>query len=278
MEFPLYDGPIPGAIDTSDREHEFLRDDGKILSRAITRPTLRVFPAAPRVATGAAVVVCPGGGYIMLNMRQGGAEICARFAELGITALLLKYRLPSDESMTRKELGPLQDARRALAVARSRAREWNIDPARIGMVGLSAGGHLVSCVGTGVAPSGDPALDAPPAFMVLVFPVISFSDGLAHVGSRNALLGERASAETIAAYSTELRVTARTPPTWLTHARDDTVVTVENSLRFHQALKERGVPTELLLYERGDHGFGVVNPTSEVRWIDRAVTWVNGLG
>jgi acetyl esterase/lipase len=269
MEFPLYDGPIPGAIAGPDREAEFLRDDGKLLLRDVSRPTLRVFRADPATAGGAAVIVCPGGGYVSLNMRQGGAEIAARFAELGVTAILLKYRLPSPTTMERTEIGPPQDARRALAVVRARAREWAIDPVRIGMVGLSAGGHLVSCIGTGVASTGD----APPAFMVLAFPVISFVDGLAHIGSRQALLGASPSPERIAEYSTDQRVGPRTPPTWLTHARDDDIVRIENAERFQAALRRHGVPTAAHWYERGGHGFGVVNPTSEERWIDAAVAW-----
>jgi acetyl esterase/lipase len=274
MEFPLYDGPIPGAIATPDREGSWIREDGKYLVRDVTRPTLRVFPAAPDVATGAGIVVCPGGGYAFLNMRQGGTEICARFAELGITAALLKYRLPSDATMTRKELGPLQDARRALAVMRARAREWSVDPARIGMAGLSAGGHLAACVGTGIAPTGDAAVDAPPAFQVLVFPVISFRDDIAHLGSRSALLGPSPSSAQIDAWSAELQAGPRTPPTWLTHAQDDTAVVIENSLRFQAALERHRVPCAMRRYERGGHGFGVVNPTSGVRWMEEAAAWV----
>jgi acetyl esterase/lipase len=276
IELPLYDGPIPNALPVPDTESATVRpSDGKLLVTNVTRPTLTVFPAPAGKANGAAVIVMPGGGYAFLNIRSGGSAVAERFRDLGFTALLLKYRLPSDATMPRKELGPAQDAQRAIAVARARAREWGIE--RVGLLGLSAGGHLASFVGTRSdhcflpEPAG---VDLRPDFLVLVYPVISLADGLAHVGSRTALLGERASAERIAEYSTERHVSPRTPPTFLIHGRDDSVVDYRNSIIFQEALRRHGVPNDLLLYERGPHGFDVVNPHSPVSWSDRAVAWL----
>jgi acetyl esterase/lipase len=276
IELPLYEGPIPNALPVPDTESAAVRpSDGKLLVSNVSRPSLTVFPAPAGKRNGAAVIVMPGGGYAFLNIRNGGSAVAERFRDLGFTALLLKYRLPSDATMPRKEIGPAQDAQRAIAVARTRAREWGVD--RVGVLGLSAGGHLASFVGTRFDRCflpDQPGVDLRPDFQVLVYPVISLADGLAHVGSRTALLGQHATAERIAEYSTELHVSPRTPPTFLVHGRDDTAVDYRNSVVFQEALRRHGVPNDLLLYDRGPHGFDAVNPHSSISWIDRAEDWL----
>jgi acetyl esterase/lipase len=281
MELPLYAGDIPNSLPAEDREAVSIRQsDGRQIVTEVSRPTLTVFPAAAKAAIGAAVIVLPGGGYTMLSNREGGSHIAARFAELGIAAFLLKYRLPSDRTMSRREIGPVQDVQRALEVVRARAAEWGVARDRVGLVGCSAGGHLAAFAGTRFDQdfgATAPGANRRPDFLTLLYPVISFDDGITHLGTRTALIGERPAPERIAAYSADLLVSARTPPTFLVHGLDDSAVSVRNSARFLEALQRHDVACAMHLYERGEHGFGAVNPASPVGWIELAARWVGGL-
>lgn len=219
-------------------------------------PTLT--PYIPKEkATGAAVIVCPGGGYSHLADHEGG-PVAEWLNSVGITAFVLKYRIgPRYHHPT-----PLQDAARAIRLVRSRAAEWKIDPQRIGILGFSAGGHLASTIGThfdsGQASATDPIdrASSRPDLLVLIYPVITMGN-FTHGGSKKQLLGDSPSPELVALLSNELQVTKDTPPTFLVHTANDAAVPVENSLHFAEALRKAGVPFEMHIYERGPHGFGL---------------------
>lgn len=275
----LYPDKIPNEIPGADQEAR--NDDGIVRISNISRPTLTVYLPAKEKATGAAVVICPGGGYGINAFKHEGTDVALELNKAGIAAFVLKYRLPSDRIMKDKSIGPLQDAQQAIKVVRQRAKEWNVDPGRIGIAGFSAGGHLASTAGTHFQKA---LIDNPentsvrPDFMILLYPVVSFTDSIGHIGSRNNLLGKSPSAEMIRSYSNELQVTRQTPPAFLVHAGDDEVVKVANSLRFYEALNKNGIPSELFVFPKGGHGFGLINPTSPDRWMDRCIDWMKGNG
>jgi len=255
---PLYPGEIPNS--TSYKMKEITITEGGYFKgyRNISIPTLAVYLPDPAVATGHAVIICPGGGYGMESYRLEGTVIAEAFAEQGIAAFILKYRLPSDSIMQDKSTGPLQDAQQAIRTVRQRAGDWKVDQGRIGIMGFSAGGHLASTAGTHFNKSYIPNPEETilrPDFLILVYPVISMTDSLTHMGSRNNLLGKNPTAEQVQLFSNELQVTKSTPPSWLTHTGDDTAVPVENSIRFYQALVKNKVPAEMHLYPTGNHGF-----------------------
>ena len=271
--FPLYDGPIPGAMPGKDEES--VNASGHI--EKISRPTITVFKSAKAKPNGVAVIIFPGGGYWINAIQHEGYDVAKRFNDDGITAFVVKYRIPNDKTMTNRETGPLQDAQQAIHVVRSRAKEWNINPDRIGIMGFSAGGHLASTAGTHFSSPVNPALrnsNVRPDFMILVYPVISFIDGVCHTGSRDQLIGKSPSKDKINLYSNELQVTEETPPTFLVHASDDDAVLSENSIRFYQNLMKKNVPAELHIYSKGGHGFGMNNPTTEDKWMDRCLNWM----
>lgn len=218
----------------------------------ISVPTITVYKAPAENATGAAVVVMPGGGYGVVCVEAEGMPIVRELNERGITAVMLKYRLPNQNHLI-----PANDARRAIRMTRARAAEWGIDPKRVGVWGFSAGGHLASTVTT-VFDAGNPASDdavermgSRPDFSVLFYPVISMKEEIVHKGSRQNLMGKE---DLIERYSNELRVTPETPPCFLLHSSDDSVVPAENSLCFYQALVANKVPAACLIFEEGGHG------------------------
>ncbi|MEJ2880423.1 alpha/beta hydrolase [Pedobacter sp. GR22-6] len=254
----------------SDYKIPFAKDGAEV-------PRLTVFRPAKDFSRGTAVIVCSGGSYGGRANSVEGGPACRKLAEAGITAFLLDYRVPRSEWMERKEVVPLTDAQRAIQYVRENAKVYGIDAGRLGIMGFSAGGHLVSTVGTHLSST---LLDNPkgtslrPDFMVLVYPVISFSDSLTHEGSRMNLVGPEITADEIALYSNELQVTGQTPPTYLTSGMDDRIVDVRNSLYFAAALKQHQVPVELFLYEKGDHGYGVFNLKAKLQWIDDCIDWI----
>lgn len=271
--FPLYEGSIPGAI--PGKNEEAINTSGHV--EKISQPTISVFKSPKAKPNGPAVIIFPGGGYWINAIQHEGYDVAKRFNEEGITAFVVKYRIPNEKTMTNRETGPLQDAQQAIHVVRSRAKEWNINPNQIGIMGFSAGGHLASTAGTHFSSPVNPALknsNVRPDFMILVYPVISFIDGVGHMGSRDQLIGKSPSKEKINLYSNELQVTEETPPTFLVHASDDDAVFSENSIRFYQSLVKKNVPAELHIYSKGGHGFGMDNPTTEDKWMDRCLTWM----
>jgi acetyl esterase/lipase len=218
----------------------------------ISIATLTLFPAPKDKATGAVVVVMPGGGYGVVCVEPEGMPIVRELNERGIAAVMLKYRLPN-----RHHLIPANDARRAIRTTRAKAADWGIDPNRVGVWGFSAGGHLASTVATvfdaGDATSTDPVerMSSRPDFAILFYPVISMKEEITHAGSRKSLIGDE---DLVDRYSNELRVTAETPPCFLLHCSDDAGVPVENSIRFYQALRANKVPAACVIFEEGGHG------------------------
>lgn len=243
-------------------------------------PSLTVFPAPADKATGAAVIICPGGGYVRLSMENEGTSAARWFNSIGVTAFVLRYRM-----VEYGHPAPLRDALRAVRLVRSRAADFAVQPDRIGMIGFSAGGHLAASAGTlfdGAEGRTGAALDAVsgrPDFLLLMYPVITMETPHTHRGSRDALLGREATPDLIQSMSLHTRVTKETPPTFLVHTQEDRGVPADNSILFYQALTAAGVPAELHIFEKGPHGFGMrsdLGPTS--RWIDRAEDWMRARG
>jgi acetyl esterase/lipase len=277
---PLYTGSIPNAKETADEETgQYIEDSVYNISK-ISNPTLTIYLPPKEKATGTAVIVCPGGGYWVVSVHHEGVDVAKRFNEMGIAAFVLKYRLPDEKYMTNKEVVPVQDAQRAIQFVRSNANKFHINKDRVGILGFSAGGHLAATAGTHFKTSyisNKKKINLRPDFMILVYPVISFTDSIGHIGSRDRLIGKNPTEEKIKQYSNELQVTPETPPAFLIHAKDDDGVPVENSLTFAAALKRNKVPVEVYLYEKGGHGFGMNNKTSKVKWIELAEQWIKKL-
>ena len=239
-------------------------------------PTITPFLAPKETATGAAVLVLPGGGYARLSDVKEGSEVAKWLNSLGISAFVLKYRLGPRYSQPNQ----LLDAARAMRMVRSRAKEWSVDPGRIAILGFSAGGHLASTLGTkfdaGKHDSKDEIerVSSRPDLMILLYPVISMGE-FTHAGSKKNLLGEGPTPELIKLYSNELQVTKDTPPTFLMHTMTDAGVPVENSMMFASALRKAGVPFEFHLYEQGPHGVGLA-PTNPylASWAQRCADWL----
>lgn len=221
------------------RDKDFLVD--------ISEPRMYAYIAPKEKANGTAVVICPGGGYSGVSAVKEGAEIAKWFNELGVSAFVLYYRMPNGHYEI-----PLKDAQTALSIVQKRAKEWNINKKKIGIMGFSAGGHLASTVGTHFKNKKER-----PAFMILGYPVVTMDKNLTHQGSRDNLLGKNPSDELVKQFSNELRVTKKTPPTFIVHAKDDKAVPIENSENLLKALQKNKVRAELQVYEVGGHGFGM---------------------
>lgn len=248
----------------------------------VTNPNLVVFPAAK--PGGQAVLIIPGGGYRYVVMDKEGYEAAEWLQKRGVTAFVLMYRQPGDSWTNRSDV-PLQDAQRSLRIVRSLAGEYGFNPGRVGVMGFSAGGHLAASLATGFdrdvyEPVDDvDAISARPDFAVLMYPVISMDASIAHMGSRQKLLGENPGDAAIARYSVELNVPAETPPVFLLHASDDEAVVVDNSLRLFDALRAAGVPTDLHVFSEGGHGFGLRYATDKpvAKWIEMTWRWMQAL-
>jgi acetyl esterase/lipase len=261
----LWPDGAPGAHGTSDAD----------------TPALTIYLPSKPQATGTGVVVCPGGGYQHLAMDHEGHQVARWLTSRGIAAFIVKYRLGPgyhDPAM-------LQDVLRAIRVVRARAAELGVRPDRIGVMGFSAGGHLASSAATlfdraaGHPHDGLEGVSSRPDFAVLAYPVITMGQEVTHKGSQTNLLGEHPSAEMTAALSTDRQVTSKTPPTFLFHTDNDTVVPPENSVLFYLALRRAGVPGELHIYENGKHGVGLA-PDDPIlsTWTDRLLAWMRGRG
>ncbi|MCY7351403.1 MAG: alpha/beta hydrolase [Cytophagaceae bacterium] len=278
---PLYgNGPVPNTKVGVQLTEKQETTGGILRISNVQTPTLTVYQPAKGQANGTAVVICPGGGYTILAASHEGSDVANEFVKMGVTAFVLKYRLPSSGIFENTEIGPLQDAQQAIRLVRQRAEEFGVNPNRVGILGFSAGGHLASTAATHFdKPVGttDP-LNIRPDFAVLAYPVISFMPPFTHKGSAQNLLGKEASEEKKRLYSNELQVTDKTPPIFLVHAADDTAVPVENSLEFFKACKAKGVSAELHIYPKGGHGFGLVNKTTPDRWMDHLKNWMDSMG
>jgi acetyl esterase/lipase len=277
--FPLYRGTIPNSKPSADRESSEIGKDSILRISNVSRPTLTAYFPAPGTANGDAIIVVPGGGYSILAAGHEGADVARKLNEMGITAFVLKYRIPNDEWMVNPEIGPLQDAQRAIQMVRENARKWKINKKYIGILGFSAGGHLASTAATHYNKSyiaNKKKTNLRPDFLVLIYPVITAADSIRHNGSFENLLGKNPSAEKLREYSNELQITSNTPPTFMVHAKNDPV-DVRNTLLFADSLNAKGVFSEVLLYENGGHGFGLVNKTSDILWPERLQQWLKKL-
>lgn len=272
---PLYSGTIPLSRPAPNREESYRGADGKERIRKVSQPTLTVFLPAKEKSNGTAVIICPGGGYEHLSVVGEGEEVATLLNEWGVAAFVLKYRMPDDSTMEQKEIGPLQDAQRAIQLVRTNAKQWGVNPDKVGIMGFSAGGHLAAAAGThfnrAVIPN-EGKVNLRPDFLVLLYPVISVPDSLSPLDRR--MLGKNVSTERANEYMKGFAVTGQTPPAFLVHAKDDKTVDVKNSASFYEALRKKGVPAEIHLYERGGHGFGLNNKTSEEKWTDWLRTWM----
>jgi len=255
---------------------------GAVGSRDVDRPTLTVCLPPPELATGAAVIICPGGDYWDLSGDHEGRDVALWLNSVGVAGFILKYRLAPGYHHPSQ----LQDGRRAIRLVRSRATEWRLDPDRVGIMGFSGGGHLAATVGTHYS-DGNPEADDPPDrlssrpdFMVLAYPVISFSSKYTHERSRDNLLGGDSTKEKhLESLSNERQVTPGTPPTFLVHAGDDKEVPPENSVLFYVAMRRMGVPGELHVYEKGGHGFGLATTDPWLSsWTLRCADWLSRRG
>lgn len=278
QEIPLYSGKIPNSKITKNEQNSAANAEVDSLTFKVSVPTLTVFLPAKGTANGTAVIICPGGGYHVLLTKREGTDVARKFAELGVTAFVLKYRLPSDVTMQDKTIGPLQDAQQAIKTVRQNSKKWGVDPAKIGIMGFSAGGHLASSAGThfnDVKIENNGNVSVRPDFMLLINPVVSFTNKTGHIGSRDNLLGSAPSQEKIDFFSGELQVTAQTPPSFLVHSGPDQVVPVANSIDFYLALKTQNIAAGLHVYAKGEHGF-LTAPSFE-EWFGRCTFWMKSM-
>ena len=260
---PLWAKGAPGALGTADKD------------------VPQITPWIPANGNGAAIVVAPGGGYGGLAMDHEGVQIAEWCNENGIAAFVLRYRHAPDYHHPTPKL----DAQRAIRTVRARAKEWGVDPAKIGFMGFSAGGHLTSTVATqydaGEGKSADPIQRASsrPDFAILGYPVVTMTDPYTHAGSRRNLLGAEPTEEMINMMSAEKNVTADTPPCFFFHTTEDQAVPVQNAIKLYLALVEHGVPTELHAYEKGRHGLGLAKEYPGMSaWPGQCITWLKGRG
>lgn len=271
---PLYN-VVPNNKSFSNEEKSQTGADGITRVSLVSVPEMIMFK--PRNPNGTAVIICPGGGYGILAITHEGLDVAKALNEWGVTAFVLKYRLPDDKTMMDKSIGPLQDAERAMQIIREHAEQWSINPKKTGVMGFSAGGHLAASLSTRYK---EQLIENPehisfrPDFSVLVYPVISFTDGLTHMGSRDNLIGKNPSANKVKKYSNELNIDKKTPPAFLVHAKDDKAVPVGNTMAYYSGLKAQKIPTEIKIYEKGGHGFGMHNKMEAGNWMDNLKAWM----
>lgn len=255
----LWDVEIPNS--QLSEKKEIQEKAGILWITQVQQPEMEVYLPVPKAATGQAVLICPGGGYEGLAYDWEGRQIAKWLSTKGIAGIVLKYRLPNSASVKTSYEAPLQDAKRAMRLIRSKAEEWKLDKSKIGVMGFSAGGHLASTLGThlqnanNLPDDGVNSLNARPDFMVLVYPVITMDKSLTHMGSRNSLLGNEPTEELVRQFSNELQVSKDTPPTFILATTDDEIVPIENSIRFYEALAENNIPAEMHIYPKGGHGY-----------------------
>ncbi len=269
---PLYGTKIPGSKTAPDYKEEVVTGtDGVSRVSKVTDPTLTVYLPVKGKSNGAAVIICPGGGYGILAFDKEGTKVAEKFAEIGVTAFILKYRLPSDLIMEDKSMGPLQDALQAIYLVRKNASIWGVNVNKIGVMGFSAGGHLAASLTVhynDVKIQNQENISLRPDFSILIYPVISFGT-VTHAGSVKNLIGEAPTQTQRTYFSTQNYVNATTPPTFLVHANNDVTVPVKNSILFNEALVKFKVPAEMHIYQSGGHGFGLKGT-----WFETMKNWM----
>jgi len=274
-------GMVQAGDNSAIRKVELLWPDGAPDAKGTQdsdKPTLTICLPDKDKAIGTAVVICPGGGYDHLASDHEGTQIADWLNSIGIAAFILEYRHQGSGYIFP---APMQDAQRAMKIVRGRAGEWNIDPARIGILGFSAGGHLASSIGTHFKNNYYDAKDdfdkasSRPDFMILVYPVITMDDSYTHKGSKTNLFGRNADPNLVEKYSNEKQVTSETPPAFLVHSNEDPAVPVENSVNFYLALRKAKVPAEMHIYLKGGHGTGIEKRHGIIStWPERCIDWM----
>ena len=258
QEIKLWTDGIPFSNGTIGDEE--IPREGRVQN--IQDPSIFVYLPEIEKATGAAVVICPGGGYRLLAIQHEGHDVARWFNEIGIAGIVVKNRLPTSDNITFKSEVAMFDAQRAVRITRYNADEWGLDKEKIGIMGFSAGGHLASTVGTHYdyglkSEDSIQQVSCRPDFMILMYPVIDMSGDIKHSGSVKNLLGEKPTESQINRFSNQKQITTDTPPTILIHSTDDKGVPVANSIVFYEALVANGVPAELHIFSSGGHGYGM---------------------
>ncbi|VXC03554.1 Alpha/beta hydrolase [Flavobacterium sp. 9AF] len=275
-EVNLWKTDIPNRIENNKyTEIKTYKDSVLVRVSQVSIPTLTIFK--PKNPNGTAILICPGGGYAHLSMDKEGYKVAAAFQKNGITAVVLKYRLPSDSIMLDKTIGPLQDAQEAMRYMRREAEKLYINSDKIGVIGFSAGGHLAATLSNYYdekLTDSNENLSAKPNFSILIYPVISMENEITHLGSQKNLLGIHPKKESILKYSLDKNITTQTPITFMIHSADDASVTIENSLNYYYALHKNGIKVEMHLYDDGGHGFGQGNTKSNSNWFNTCITWM----
>ncbi|KJF43942.1 alpha/beta hydrolase [Draconibacterium sediminis] len=278
----VWNGKASGALESEEFTQHVDTTAGWIDKHSIVDPDLYFYPAPKEKATGTAVVICPGGGYSGLAIRHEGLQVAQWFNSVGITAFVLTYRQPDDAAMENKSIGPLQDGQRAIRIVRRHAKEWGIDPEKIGIMGFSAGGHVASTISTHYTEKvydPDDSTSARPDFSLLIYPVISMDSTITHRGSRVGLLGNAPLAEQVKHFSNDSQVNTHTPPAFVVHSLDDDVVPVENSIKYALAMKKHDVPCELHIYQSGGHGYGMApGRSTQSMWPQACLKWLEARG
>lgn len=275
-EFSLYeDGKIPNSRNAENREKTEVNTDGVEFTTETSIPIVQAFQ--PKKPNGQAVIICPGGGYWGTAGKHEGRDVAQALNKLGITAFVLRYRIPDPRTCADPSMAPLQDAQQAIRRIRKEAEKWHIKPNQLGIMGFSAGGHLASTAATHFNFTAD-AYNADktslrPDFVVLIYPVISFEEPILHAGSRDKLLGLKPSNVQIQFFSNEKLVDSHSPPAFLVHAQDDTVVPVANSIVYFNACTEAHVPAEMHIFQKGGHGFGM----NKNNWMKLLAPWLASL-
>jgi acetyl esterase/lipase len=266
---PLYPDSIPNATAAGNEEYTDAKSH-QVMN--VSRPTLTIYLPGKKLSNGAAIIICPGGGYGSLVIDREGNDVAKAFCKKGFAAYVLKYRIPSSKTMQNRSIGALQDAQQAIKYVREHAKESNIAPGSIGIMGFSAGGHLASAAGVTsedlIANTNHTKLK--PDFMVLVYPVITMDTLIGHKGSTFNLLGPAPTAEQIEFNSTDKRVTPQTPPAFLTVAGDDDML--QSSLLFYNALHKNNISADLHIYSKGGHGY--LKYPSFAEWSGRCINWI----
>lgn len=279
FEIPLWGNEIPNYQQTDE---EYVIDQLEVLKiRKVIEPELEVFLPSKKMRNGQAVIICPGGGYAIMNWDWEGTDIAKWFNSQGIVAVVLKYRLPLSKSNIVSYKSPILDAQRAVRLVRHKADEWGIDKSRIGVMGFSAGGHLASTLAAHydhsyAEPTDDiDQLSARPDYTILVYPVVTFKDDYTDEGSRRRLLNGNLDATLINHFSSELHVNGDTPPTFIMHSTDDKIVPVQNSLQFYEALVKHDVETEMHMYPLGGHGYALARDNNYLStWTSLLEAWL----
>lgn len=259
-------------------EKDEIGEGGRITK--VAQPELAVYFPEEATANHMAIMICPGGGYGILAIEHEGHAIARWYRDKGYLAAVLKYRLPEEELLNEPWKVPLTDAIQGIKIIRRNAKEWNINPKKVGVLGFSAGGHLASSLSVHGEIGDEQSISSKPDFSVLIYPVISLDTTITHQGSRKNLLGEKVGTEWERYYSSETQVNPSTPPAFMVHSWDDKGVPAENSIRYAKALHQLGIQVELHLFEKGGHGYGMGNKSTHgnaAEWNKLSDEWIKGI-